>query len=126
MNWSLSGQRAACGAGRLGRSLTSQVARLRVPEAGGQLLQGLGERGHHVAQQPLLLHRAGPAGPAGQRLHRPLAPVEELTTGRAQPGPRGAPASPGGRTKPVHTTGTGHRKLRLSGHVAARARSAPA
>lgn len=116
-------------AGRPGRSLTSQVAGLRVPEAGGQLLQGLGQGGHHVAQQPLLLCRAGPAGPAGQRLHCPLAPVEELTTGQTQPGPRGAPASPGATRSlftRAGTTGTEQRKLRRGLHVAARARSDPA
>lgn len=67
-----------------GRSptLTSQVAGLCMPEAGGQLLQGLRQRGHHVPEQPLLLLRAGPAGPAGQCLHRTLAPVEELKRAR--------------------------------------------
>ena len=76
-----------------GWTLTSEVAGLCVPEAGGQLLQGLGQRGHHVSEEPLLLLRAGPAGPAGQRLHRTLTPMEELggqgalTVGR---GPQGA------------------------------------
>lgn len=59
-------------------TLTFEVARLCAPEAGGQLLQSLRQGGHHVAKEPLLLLRAGPAGPAGQSLHRALAPVEEL------------------------------------------------
>jgi len=59
-------------------TLTFEGARLCAPEAGGQLLQSLGQGGHHVAKQPLLLLGAGPAGPAGQSLHRSLAPVEEL------------------------------------------------
>lgn len=36
-------------------ALTVQVVGLCVPEAGGQLLQGLRQGGHHVAQQPLFL-----------------------------------------------------------------------
>lgn len=61
-----------------GRTLTLEVARLRAPEAGGQLLQSLRQGAHHVAKQPLFLLRAGPTGLAGQCLHRTLAPVEEL------------------------------------------------
>lgn len=61
-----------------GRTLTLEVARLRAPEAGGQLLQSLRQGAHHVAKQPLFLLRAGPAGLAGQCLHGTLAPVEEL------------------------------------------------
>lgn len=49
-----------------------------MPEAGGQLLQGLCQGGHHIPQQPLLLLGAGPSCLAGQGLHSTLAPMEEL------------------------------------------------
>ena len=58
-------------------ALTFQVAGLCVSEAGGQLLQALGQGGDHVPQQPLLLLRA--VATAGLHPpHSPLTPVEHL------------------------------------------------
>lgn len=93
-------------------TLTFEVARLRAPEAGGQLLQSLRQRGHHVAKEPLLLLGAGPARPAGQSLHGPLAPVEELGgqahgSQRAGKGPR-APAPPHARPRDDNRSARAH------------------
>lgn len=63
--------------------LTFQVAGLRVAEADGQVLQALGQRGHHVPEEAVLLLGAVAAARL-QAGDRALAAVEHLQGGGAR------------------------------------------